>query len=277
MLILAATAAAGTWDVQEQFAITWWGKGLRLAVRAEDQVDAPWRQPGHLLLDAAFVAPGMYGEITPAYARIGPRIHVQPAAVFDVSVEALYTNFFGTFNGVTDFPSSTADYSEEALDAEETLARAGRSHGWRFGVSPSLQAKVGPVIVALPTDIYAYHQDVPPGARGPTWYEPQLDALVRWDDVSIGSSAIAFFEAKAETDEDARFAWVGLHYYHQYVLGTEDRQQKLGPMFVGKPLRASWCPTTVFMAQAYLQAPTRPILPPYLAIALVWSQRETTD
>jgi hypothetical protein len=277
MLLLATAALAGTWDFQEQFAITWFGKGLRLAVRAEDQVDTPWRKEGDLLLDAAFLAPGMYGEITPAYARIGPRFHFQPAAVFDISVEGLYTNYFGTFTGVTDFATADADYSEAALDQEATVARAGRSHGWRFGASPSLQAKVGPVIVALPTDIFVYHQDIPPGATGPYWYEPQLDALVRWDDVSFGSSAIVFFEAKAEADEDSRFAWVGVHYYHQYVLGTQDQQQKLGPMFVGKPVDAAWFPTVVFMAQAYLQAPTRSIVPPYLALALVWSQRGSTD
>lgn len=270
MLALFALAAASEWDFEESLAISWFGKGLRGTVSAEDRFHL-YDKPGDQLFGETFVAPGAYLELTPAYVRVGPRVHFKPIAVFELSVEALWSGYFGTFSGVTDFAHPDDDYSEEVMDNDKAvIARARPGQGWRFAASPTLQARAGKVIIALPSDFYYMRMTPPDGATGAYWYEPQFDAMLGFEDVVMINSGVVFWSFKDKDADDSRFTWVGAQYTHQYVFGTEDRQQKVGPMIVIKPAKPKWVPTIAAFAQAWVQAPTREILPPYIAAALIW-------
>lgn len=269
MLAFVATAWAGEWNFQEQLAVSWFGKGLRFAMSAEDRF-ALWDKPGDLLFEETYLAPGAYLELTPAYARVGPRVHWKPIAVFELTLEAVWSGYFGTFSGVTDFPEPDSDYSEAAFETDAVIARARAGHGWRFGASPTLQARVGRVIVAVPNDFYHMRMTTPDDATGAYWYEPQFDAMLAWNDTVMINNGLVFWSFADDKPDDARFFWLGAQYTHQYVFETEDRQQKVGPMVVFKPAKPKWVPTVVAFAQAWVQAPTRAVFPPYLAGALIW-------
>lgn len=271
LFLVGSAFAGGEWDLKHQLAVTWFGQGLRYAFTAEDRFPI-WKREG-VLFDDTFVAVGAYGDITPAYVRAGPRFHVVPVAVLDIEADVLFSGYFGTFSGVTDFSSPQSDYSEAAFATPELDARAHAGVGVRARVSPTLQAKVGRFIIALPNDFYYQWQQRPAGT-GDYWYEPQLDALLRWSDFAMVNSGMSFWAFREATDEDKRMVWLGVRFDHQYIFGTADRQLKLGPILVFKPAKPWYVPTVVCFAQAWLAAggapPAHPVLPPYLAAALIW-------
>lgn len=268
-LLACLSAQAANWELEHQLAASWFPKGLRYAVRAENRLPL-WNRPESVLFEETYLGAGAAVELTPAYARVGPSVTFAPIAVFDVTVEALWSGYFGTFSGVTDFDTADADYSEAAFTRPEVEARRRAGHGWRFGASPTLKARVGKVIVALPQDFRHFRMQIPAGATGAYWYEPEYDALLAWNDTLMVNQALAFWSFRDATDADPRRLWLGLNFTHQYVFGTEERQVKLGPMLVWKPGRGPVVPTIVVFAQAYLAARTHPTFPPYLAAAAIW-------
>jgi hypothetical protein len=268
LLLSASAAFAAKWELSHQVAVTWFPEGLRYAGRAEYRMPL-WNRPGVLFSDT-YVAPGVVLEVTPAYVRGGARLHWAPIAVFELELEGVANAYFGTFSGVTDFEAPDADFSADALDA---AAEAGRRHaGWgaKGTATATLQARAGPVIVALPQEFTYFHQEIPDGATGDWWYEPQYDALMAWDDGLMVNSGVLFVELRGGKGADKRFHWVGAKADHQVVFGTQDRQIKVGPMYVGHPWNGKAAPTLVFFAQAWVASPIHPILPPYLAAAAIW-------
>ncbi|MBM4368303.1 MAG: hypothetical protein FJ102_18970 [Deltaproteobacteria bacterium] len=270
LLALAAIASAGSWDFENSLALSWFPRGLRYAFAAEYQVPASWSNPDSVLFDPAMLGAGPYVELTPAYARAGGRVHFVPIAVLDISAEALATGYFGTFTGVTDFDTPDADFSEAAFETEAVMARNHAGFGFRYGVTPTLQAKVSKFILAMPQEFTRFTMIVPEGATGDYWYEPQYDALMKWDDTLMVNSGLAFWAFREKSDEDPRMFWAGVRFDHQYVFGTGDRQLKLGPMVVFKPGKSPAVPVCVLFAQAWLQSPIHEVVPPYLAGAAIW-------
>lgn len=267
-LALASLASAGTLDTEHQLAVTWFPKGLRYAFSAEYQMPV-WQSDSVLFTDT-IVAPGGYVELTPAYARAGARVHFVPIAILDITAEALATGYFGTFSGVTDFDTPDADYSEELFDSGALDDRRSTGFGFRYGVTPTLQAKVGKFIIAMPQEFTRFTMFQPDDARGAYWYEPQYDALMKWDDTVMINSALAFWAFKEKAPDDARMFWLGARFDHQLVFGTQDQQIKVGPMAVWKPAKSPLVPTMVFFAEAWVQASIHDIVPPYLAAAFIW-------
>ncbi len=270
LLTLVASAAAGTWDLEHSVALSWFPKGLRYTFGAEYQVAAPWVNPESVLFESALFGAGPYVELTPAYARTGGRLHFVPIAVLDITAEALASGYFGTFSGITDFDAPDADFSEAAFEEPEVIARNHAGFGFRYGVSPTLQAKVSKFIIALPQEFTRFTMIVPEGATGDYWYEPQYDALMKWDDTVMLNGALAFWAFKEKSDEDPRMFFLGARFDHQYVFGTGDRQVKVGPMVVWKPAKSAAVPVLVFFAQAWIESPIHEELPPYLAGAAIW-------
>lgn len=268
ILALANLALAGTWDTEHQVAVTWFPKGLRYAFSAEYQV--PVWQSDSILFQDTIIAPGTYAELTPAYARGGARVHFVPLAILDITAEALATGYFGTFSGVTDFDSADADYSEKVFDSGEIDDRRNAGFGFKYGITPTLQAKVGKFIVAMPQEFTRFTMFQPDDARGAYWYEPQYDVLMKWDDTLMLNSALAFWAFREKTDDDARMFWLGARFDHLYVFGTEDRQLKLGPMMVWRPSKSLAVPTIVVFTQLWIESRIHPIAPPYMAGAAIW-------
>lgn len=272
MLLLVAPALAGEWWFRHQLAATYWPEGLRYAFTAEHRVDLT--QKTGLLWDDTFAAPSLYAEVTPAYARVGPGFHLVPLAPLDIEGELLFNGYFGSFSGVTDFPEPDSDYRDPVWDLPEVEARARAGIGLRARLTLTPQAKVGRFIVALPQDFYYQWQQRPTDAAGDHWYEPQMDALMKWSDLFMNNGALAFWAFREDSDADPRFVWAGLRFDHQYVFGTGDRQLKAGPMVVFQATTLKWFPTVVIFAQAWIASggdpPVHDILPPYTAVALLW-------
>ena len=272
MILLAASAAlAGSWNLSHQVAVSWFPKGLRYFGTYEYRMPLPWKSDS-VLFDDVYFAPGAELEVSPAYARAGGRFHFTPIAVLEIEGEALATEYFGTFSGVTDFDRPDADFSDEAFERPEVVARRHSGFGFRYGITPTLQAKVSHLIIAAPQEFTRFTMIKPDGVTGEYWYEPQYDALFKWDDTVMVNNAYAFWAFRESSKEDSRFFWVGAQFNHQLVFGTGDTQLKAGPMVVFKAGQSKWVPTAVVFVEAWIQSPIHPIMPPYLAAAAVWKQ-----
>lgn len=272
LLLLAGVALAEPWHFDHQLAVSWFGMGARYLGDAEYRLHLPWEQKGSLLFDDVYVGPGPELEVSPAYVRAGARVHIVPIAVLDIAADVVGVGYFGTFGGMNDFDVPDGDYSEATLATPAALERSNSGYGVRYSITPTLQAKVGKLCVALPQEFTHFSMVKPGTARGDYWYENQYDAELRWDDTLMVNSALAFWALREDSKDDPRMLWVGARFDHQYVFGTEDRQLKAGPMIVWKPGRARAVPTLIFIVEPWLRSTAHELfVPPYLAAAALWS------
>lgn len=267
-LLLMLSAEAGEWATKHQIGVSYFPEGLRYTFKADHHFSL-WNSDS-ILFEDTYIAPGMGVSVTPAYARLGPRVVWAPIAVFEVEASVEGFSYFGTFSGVTDFDDPGTVYDDAAMDAAEAAGRKHAGLGWRTVVSPTLQGRVGPVIIALPGEATSYHMKTPEGATGDYWYEPESDALLAWNDTILFGGALVFYSFKDETEDNRRMTWVGAYYNTQYVMGTEDTTTKVGPMMVIRPGHSKWSPRIAAFTQIYLASRTHELVPPYIAAALVW-------
>ncbi len=272
LLLLTSAAFAGSWHLDHQLAISWFGMGARYLGDAEYRLHVPWEEKGSLLFDDVYVAPGPELEVSPAYVRAGARVHVVPIAVLDITADVLAVSYFGTFGGMNDFDTPEGDYSEEALATPAALERSHSGLGVRYSVTPTLQAKVSHLCLAFPQEFTHFSMVRPADAKGDYWYENQYDALLKWDDTLMVNSALAFWAFREDSKDDPRMFWLGARFDHQLVFGSGDEQLKAGPMAVFKPGRSKFMPTFVVFGELWLKSRAHPLyFPPYLAAAAIWS------
>lgn len=266
--LLLSTALAGDWDTRHQIGASVFPLGLRYAFRTDYQI--PLWNSDSILFEDTYFAPGIYADVSPAYFHVGPRFHFSPIAVLDIQGDFQYGYHFGTFSGITDFDNASDAYTDAALDARAAAGHKGSGSTLKGTLSVTLQAKVSHLIIALPQDFVYLWSKQPEGA-GDFWYEPQYDALIAWQDVVMNNSALMFWAFKESSDEDARFFWLGANFNHQYVFGTEDRSIRVGPMAVFKPGTSTAVPSIALFSQVYIENRIHPIVPPYIAGAVIWS------
>lgn len=90
----------------------------------------------------SFALFGIHGYLTPAYARIGPTLEVQPLAAINLGVTYDFVGAFGNFSQVTSFASPTDDWGPAAV---RRSTRAGLNYGTTghlVTLSGTLQMKV---------------------------------------------------------------------------------------------------------------------------------------
>ena len=127
-----------------------------------------------LLLRDTFVAGGLGLRVSPSFVKVGPVVELQPVAVLHVRAGYQYSRFMRTFGNLQSFPAPTADHSDDAIDAREALAYATPAH--HLFVEPTLQAKVGRVVVRSKFVLERYALDLPEGDT--VFYDPTQDTLM---------------------------------------------------------------------------------------------------
>ena len=215
-----APADQAEWYFRHQIAASYFPLGLRYAGYAQYKI--PLWNSGSVLFEDTYLAPGVYLDVTPAYFHVGPRLHWAPIAVFELEAQFEYGYYFGTFSGVTDFYSASDAYTDAALDALHDAGHKASGPVYRASLSPTLQARVGSLIIALPQKFYWFWKPRPEGTPcagdsgdyadgddvhdcvGDYWYEPQMDAMLAWKDTIMSNSAVAFWSFRDATEEDKR-------------------------------------------------------------------------
>src|SRR4051812_20164139 len=97
-LVSAAAFAAGPETyVYERIGAAVNPLGLSNDLRFEMRRPMSWEKPGTLFFDGTYAGYGGALEASPAYVRIGPHVSWAPIAFFDVSAEARFVGYYGTY------------------------------------------------------------------------------------------------------------------------------------------------------------------------------------
>ena len=98
-----------------------------------------------------FIAIGLAPTLSPAFARIGPVIEIQPASFFQLWAQYEVVRYLGGFNFLQSFPSAGATYSDTELRARAALPAGDPlknypTSGTQLTLGANVQLKVGPVV-----------------------------------------------------------------------------------------------------------------------------------
>jgi hypothetical protein len=128
-----------------------------------------------------FVGVGVVPTLSPAFARVGPVLELQPLSVLSLAASYEEIRFFGNYGSLQSFSSPLANYDDAELSRRGDLPRgdplapyAGR--GSQLSLTAILQAKVGPFAARGTTRLMRPDYDVRAGDR--VVYDPMYDLLV---------------------------------------------------------------------------------------------------
>ncbi len=134
---------------------------------------------------------GIYPKINPAFGKIGPSIEIQPVSIFNLRVAAEVVGFFSSFGFLQSFPSPLADFSDTQIKANRDAKQNYASYGAHFMIEPTIQFKLGPIVVRDKVAIEYWRMKVRDGDT--VFYEPTLDTAVPRDGWIITSDLDVLF------------------------------------------------------------------------------------
>lgn len=117
----------------------------------------------HLLLKDTSAFAGLSVIATPAFARIGGTVEVQPLSVLRVFAGADAGGWFGTFDQVASFADPTARYDDRTLADLGAAGRTAATTGSSAWGGATLLAAAGPLVVRSTTQVIRYDLDLPGG------------------------------------------------------------------------------------------------------------------
>ncbi len=129
------------------------------------------------LFNESFVAAQVHTFLSPAYARIGPKIDIQPLALLNLSATYDFTGYFGSFGLMQSYRSPTDDWSDTEIERRDDSGDPAidnyRTWGHFVTLSALLQAKVGRI--AVRDNLKAYWADYDLRAGDTVSYDQTLD------------------------------------------------------------------------------------------------------
>ncbi|APR88119.1 hypothetical protein A7982_13468 [Minicystis rosea] len=148
----------------------------------EDQLRAGLQrrlyQSSSQLLRDNFLFGGVAPRVNPAFVKLGPSMEIQPLSVFNLRVGAEFVGYYSTFGFLQSFTSPTQDYSDTRLleRRRETPAKNYATYGVHAMIEPTLQFKIGPVVLRNKLAIEYWMMRVHAGDR--VFYDVTLDTLI---------------------------------------------------------------------------------------------------
>ena len=154
-------------------------------------LDIVWTKPAsssaHPLFSGAHLAVAVSSAVTPALARVGGWIEYAPLSIVTVRAGLEPAAYFGTFNALKSIDGYDAPFDGDTLGAMD--GEPGR--GLRAYVTPSLQARVGPIAARVSADVEHWRA----WTDGRVFYEPTRDTVVRSrGDWLLNASAVATYQ-----------------------------------------------------------------------------------
>lgn len=133
-----------------------------------------------VLFNESFIAAQVHTYLTPAYARIGPKIDIQPLALLNLSATYDYTGYFGSFGLNQSFKSPTDVWSDTELerrdDSGDPAVDNYSNTGHFVTLAALLQAKVKNI--AIRDNLKFYWADYDLRAGDTVSYDQTLDITI---------------------------------------------------------------------------------------------------
>ena len=143
----------------------WIGYQYRLY---DDKTSALWNQSN--------IAIFANGILSPAMARVGPTLQIQPLTILRLRATYGFVGWFGTFQYMRSYDSPYADHSESQLKTDQRRERNYATFGQQLELGALFQIKAGPI--ALRNDLNAFYNAMRLTATNDVFYDVRIDALV---------------------------------------------------------------------------------------------------
>jgi hypothetical protein len=138
-----------------------------------------------------FVFAGLSPKINPAYVKVGPSFEIQPASFFNLRVAGELVGYFSTFGYLQSYASPMADYSDTAIAAGKEAKRNYSTYGGHVMIEPSVQLRVGDVVVRDKMAVEYWRMNVHDGDR--VFYDVTLDTVLSKDGWVVSNDADLLF------------------------------------------------------------------------------------
>ena len=224
----------------------------------------------HMLFKDSHIATGYHFSITPAFPRTGPYLHFEPIAMWDMTLRATVSGYWGAFSMLVplDGPDATGSPAERNPRIDDGL----RTPGWdlRLDARTRLKAKVGPVVTVFEAEWRKHrtrglNQDI-------LWHWDATDMLViEADGVSRMLSNYTFFVIRDDkTDPKGRKLWVGPVTFWAHAPSSGDTTVRSGPMMFWRANDNPRTPQIVAGSLFWWKARFIQTGVPYVVLAAQW-------
>ena len=214
------------------------------------------KKPGVLYQDT-FFAIKAHTFLNPAFARIGPRIEIQPLAILNLNATYNYVGYFTTFDQLMSFASPAENYSDSRLDALGKQKQNYPAHGHLVTLSALVQAKVKDV--AVRDNLKFYYSDMALRRGHLVYYDQTLDIAQPDEAWTLTNDLDALYLFDFGLKLGARYTLTHAFYKPKHFRLGEPVSQPNGPThrvgpavlytFYDKPERRFNRPTLILLVQ----------------------------
>ena len=172
-----------------------------------------------------FLGIGIAPGASPAFARIGVLVEVQPATMLGFWAVYEYVQYFGTFNLLASYPSAAANFSDTAIRNRTPPPMA--TGGTMLTVGANLNLKVGPIVLRSQARLFAPDFKLRPGDT--VFYDQFSDLLLANGRFTVTNDLDLLFQTKFGLLAGLRYN-VGVPLYGAENAPLEDNStHRLGP------------------------------------------------
>ncbi len=189
--------------------------------------------------------------ISPAVIQAGVHAEWMPWLFLVMRVEYDYYAYLGVNNALLSFKSPDEHYGNSVLEDRDDEKTASGHH---FLFQPSLQGKIGNVVLRNQTDLSYYRFS----GRGPYYWEPAHDILLKDGDLLFANRTFVLYELYRKSPAETLLA--GPYYEVTYADAANITQQKVGAAVYWTPADSLWQlknPKVVMVTGYHLQDPNR--------------------
>ncbi len=183
---------------------------------------------------------GIAPSASPAFARAGFLLEVQPLSILQLWATYEAVGYFGSFQFFQSFPGVSSNHSDTRLDELRDLedgdpAKRYSTFGTQLNLGAKLQAKVGPVAARNLTRFARGSYDLREGDR--TYYDVLFDVLAPNDGWYVVNDLDLLFVTPFGLTVGARYTMTHAFYEDRHFAEGEDRtnpntpHHRIGPFF----------------------------------------------
>lgn len=265
-LLPLVSAADLSPDLEVRGAFSYARVGLQADLRGGAKIPL-WNQAGSALFSDTFLKVHGTAMVTPAYLRGGARLTFEPIAVFNLAAFGYYSYYFGNFQTIIAFDDPHVNYGTndelEAFSAQQTPGG-----GFTWGLSPTIKAKAGPMIIAINAEYTSWHITAEP-QYGDYFFEREYELLIGFQDQMLSTNGLLLYHLD-RNPEDGRYLRIGDITTWRRALGdTDDTLLRTGLLVSLSAREERW--THSLIVQPYLISRAYPnAFPPFVAYTVKW-------